>query len=158
MPTSPARRDERVGVTHQLALAEVGAQQALLHGVLNAVLGGEMDQAVGVERRAGPREVEPEVEAFAGRRLGHLVLHLARPVDGDPVLLGQAGGALALALVGCGGIELEATPGHPHFVAVLELSERGLEPALPDVAPGAGDVGPDLDLHQFQGSSPRCSQ
>jgi hypothetical protein len=30
---------------------------------------------------------------------------------------------------------------------VLEARERGLEAALADVAPGAGDVGPDLDVH-----------
>ena len=29
----------------------------------------------------------------------------------------------------------------------LELLEGSLEPALADVAPGAGDVGPDLDVH-----------
>jgi hypothetical protein len=30
---------------------------------------------------------------------------------------------------------------------VLELSQRGLKPALPDVAPRTSDVRPDLDVH-----------
>ena len=117
-----------------------------------------MHDSVGIERRAGARHVEAEVEAFAGRRLGHRALHLARALDRHSVLLGQAFGAVALAFGRGGGIELEAPPRHLHVVAVLELSQGGLEAALADVAPRTGDVRPDFYVHQFQGSSARCFQ
>ena len=61
-----------------------------------------------------------------------------------------ARGASALSTERCDRrlrIELEAAPRDGDLVAVLERGERGLEAALADVAPGAGDVRPDLDVH-----------
>src|SRR5439155_26467944 len=89
------------------------------------------------------------VEALAGGDLAHPVVHGARLVDAHAVLVGQVDGAvaLALALARRGGIELEAAPRHADVVAVGERGERALEAALADVAPGAGDVRPDLDVH-----------
>src|SRR5579862_979646 len=100
-----------------------------------------------VERGPGSLDIQVEVKALAGRGLGHLALHLAGALDGHPVLLGQADSALALALSGSGRIELKAPPGDSHVVTVLEAVERGLEATLPDVAPGAGNVRPDFDVH-----------
>ena len=45
------------------------------------------------------------------------------------------------------GVELERAEGDGDVVGVLELLERLLEAALADGAPGAGDVRPDLDVH-----------
>ena len=70
-PTSTASADERVVIGHQLALGEVGEHQALLHRVLEAVLGGEVDDAVAVEGRAAALDVQVEVEALAGGGVGH---------------------------------------------------------------------------------------
>jgi hypothetical protein len=56
-------------------------------------------------------------------------------------------GSVASALARRTGIELEAPPGHPDPVAVLELRQSRFEAALADVAPGASDVRPDLDVH-----------
>jgi hypothetical protein len=51
------------------------------------------------------------------------------------------------ASAGSCGVELEAPPSDVHVVGVREPRERGLEAALADVAPGADDIGPDLDVH-----------
>ena len=139
---------ERGVVAHQLALAQVAAHQALLHRVLAAVQRREVHEPVRVERVAGARGLEVEVEPLARRRGGHLVLHRPRLLDARPVLAREVLGAVALALGRRAGVELEAAPGDADLVAVLEGGERGLEAALADVAPGAGDVGPDLDVHQ----------
>jgi len=139
--------DERVAIGHQLAFGEVGVEQPLLHRVLEPVLGGEVDDAVAVEGRTAALDVEPEVEPLAGSRVGHRALHLLGSLDRDAVLLGQAARAVALALARRRGVELEAPPRHPDVVSMLELGERGLEAALADVAPGAGDVRPDFDVH-----------
>jgi hypothetical protein len=70
-----------------------------------------------------------------------------RLVAAHAVLLGEVRGAVDGALWRRGRIELEAAPRHGDLVAVLEVGQRGLEAALADVAPGAGDVRPDLDVH-----------
>ena len=44
-------------------------------------------------------------------------------------------------------VELEAPTSHTHLVPVLEARERGLEAPLSDVAPRAGKIRPDLDVH-----------
>ena len=103
-----------------------------------------------VERVAAAGQIEAHVQPVAGRHVGHLGLPRARLLDAHPVLLGQVLGARALARGRRAGVELEAAPGDADLVAVLEGGERGLEAALADVAPGAGDVGPDLDVHQLE--------
>jgi len=138
---------ERGAVGDQLALAEVGAHEALLHRILRAVRGSEVDEPVGVERIGATRDVEAEVQSVAGRRLRHPGLHGQRLVAARAVLLGEMGGTVDGALGGRGRIELEAAPRDRDLVAVLVALERGLEAALADVAPGTGDVRPDLDVH-----------
>jgi hypothetical protein len=120
------------------------AQQPLLGGVAHAEVGGQVQQAV---RRQGVHDeggVEVEVQALGAGQFGHLAGHLAglRPEPPGQVLLGRHRGA------GRGvGVQLETPPGDLDLAGVLELAERVLKPALADVAPGAHDVGPDLDLH-----------
>ena len=58
----------------------------------------------------------------------------------------SAGGVRALGR--SARVELEAAPGQLDLVTVRELLERMLEASLADVAPGAHDVGPDLDGHR----------
>ena len=106
-----------------------------------------MDQPVRIEGVAHLHVVEMEVEPLLRRLAGHARVHGARLLHRHAVLLRQQ---LVLRLVTRArgrGVELEAPPHHVHVVRVLELPERGFEAALPDVAPGAGDVRPDLDFH-----------
>src|SRR5674536_78048 len=42
-------------------------------------------------------------------------------------------------------VELETAPHHRNLGALREAGQGGLEPTLADVAPRAGDVGPDLN-------------
>ena len=109
---------------------------------------GEVHDAVRVERVAAAREVEAEVQALGGGDVGHALLHRKRLVAAHAVLLGEMRRAVVLALARSGRVELERAPRHLHLVAVLEAGERGLEAALADVAPGTGDVRPDLDVHR----------
>ena len=53
----------------------------------------------------------------------------------------------AVVVVGQRRVELVAAPLHLDLVAVRERGQGRLEAALADVAPRAGDVRPDLDLH-----------
>src|SRR3954447_24709840 len=106
-----------------------------------------MDHPVGVERVARARLVEAELEALAGGDLGHAVVHGAGLLDARAVLLRQMAVAVPGPLGRSVRIQLEAAPRHRDLVAVLEGGQRGLEAALADGAPRAGDVGPDLDFH-----------
>jgi hypothetical protein len=54
---------------------------------------------------------------------------------------------VALLLVRRVGVELEAVVADLDLVAVAEPGQRLLEPMLPDRAPRAHDVRPDLHLH-----------
>ena len=77
-----------------------------------------------------------------------LLLHRARLLDARAVLLGEVRRAVARrARRGAAGSSSKLRHVTRDLVAVLERGERGLEAALADVAPGAGDVGPDLDVH-----------
>ena len=48
---------------------------------------------------------------------------------------------------GSAGVELVGVPDHLDLIGVREPRERALEPPLPDVAPRADHVGPDVDAH-----------
>jgi hypothetical protein len=136
-----------VGLADRRSLNEVGGQQTLLERVLLAVRMRVVDQAVGVERVAGPGPVEVEVQP------------LGRGVGRDPRLRGLRGGAAHAVFGGealhritlrrgwRARIELEAAPGDRDLLAMIEGGQGVLETALADVAPGTDDVGPDLDIH-----------
>src|SRR5262249_50746904 len=53
----------------------------------------------------------------------------------------------ALLVPRCIRIELERPPHDLHIPGMRELGQRALETPLPEVAPGAHDVRPDLYLH-----------
>ena len=93
-PASTPRRSSVGRVADRLALGEVGAHEALLHRVLRAVGGGEVQQAVGVERVAAAGDVEAELEALLGRDVGHPLLHRDRLLAARAVLLGEVRGAV----------------------------------------------------------------
>ena len=93
-----------------------------------------------VEGVARPGEVEAERETLAGRHLGHVPLGGLGLLERHAVLVSQPLGAVPRPLGRRLRVELEAAPPHGDLVAVLELGQRGLEAALADVAPGAGDV------------------
>ncbi len=137
---------ENLVAADQLTLGQVRAHQPLLERILKTACRGEVEQAVRVECVAPAKEVEAEVEAVAGCGLGHRALHLQRLLAAGAVLLGEMGRGVLWALARRARIELEAAPGDLHVIAVLEALQRGLEAALADVAPGTGDIGPDLDV------------
>ncbi len=130
-----------------LALGEGRAHQALLERVLHPALRGQVQQAVRVEGAAAAHEVEAEVEAVLRGCGRHRVEHLLRLLQGAAVLGGEVLRLPLGALGGRRGVELEGAPDDLDLVAVREGGERLLEAALPDVAPRADDVGPDLDSH-----------
>ena len=52
---------------------------------------------------------------------------------------------------GADGFELERAPDDFDRVPMRELREGGLEAPLADIAPGANDVGPDIDAELLHG-------
>src|SRR5690606_23784179 len=86
--------------------------------------------------------------------------HLVRLRQTDSVLLGQVRCGEHGVLTRGVGLQLERAPRHLDLVGVLVVSQRLLETRLADVAPGAGDIGPDLDLHASDliasGARPTC--
>src|SRR5699024_1043373 len=71
-------------------------------------------------------------------------VHLLDLLEGHALVLGEEvrGGALEVHR-GVGG-QLEGVVGDGDLLGALEGRQAGLELALADVAPGAGDVGPDV--------------
>ena len=102
---------------------------------------------MGVERIAGQVCVGQVVlEAFGGRERFHLPIHLEDFGGGAAILRHQHGAAARRFAAGPRRVELECPMRHVHLVAVRKAVERALEAALAHVAPGADDVGPDVDL------------
>jgi len=145
-------RHQHLGVVHHAPVLEVRAHQPL-HDVGGRVrtteLARDVHQAVRVEGVRRDHGVEVVGQADGRGDRGHLGEHLPDLVQRHPLALGQHRG---LGLPGVRrrrlrvGLQLERAPGDADVVAVLERAERLGEPALADVAPGAGDVGPDLDV------------
>ena len=103
-----------------------------------------MDHAVRVERVAAARAVEVELEPFARGALGHLRVQLLRALELIPYLPARRSAAVPSTVRGASGSSSNDAPHHGHFVAVLELLQRGLEASLADVAPRTDDVRPDF--------------
>ena len=83
----------------------------------------------------------------------HRLLHLA---DARGVQADLAERLLDALGRSCGRVrvELEAAVGDGHVLGVREGRQRGLEPTLADVAPGAHHVREDLDLHACGNGGP----
>src|SRR5579875_321331 len=143
---------QRGVVRHRAALAEGGPIETLLELVLQPVVEREVQQPMGVKGIAGARQVEAEIEPFAGCGRDHVVDH--------PLSIGQRGAVLRRQALGVSSphpvarrsrlVQLEASPYHLHLVAMLEARQSRLEAALADVAPWADDIGPDLDLQAHE--------
>ena len=136
-------RGEDRAVADVAALDEIGLEQGLLHRVLHARLAGPVDHAMRIERvdRAGDA-LEVEIDPLRPARLGQPLVHrVDRSLSAE--LLGEIGAAVEAARRNAG-IELEGMPAHDDIV-VGAFAQRGLEPALADVAPGTDDVGDDVD-------------
>ena len=128
-------------------LAEVARVKPLHDLFLDAGCGGQMGDAVRIERVARPCELEVVLETILGGHGRDPVVHRLRLPKAHAVLRGQH---LRQRLVDAWRTfrsELEAAVADAHVVPPLERAEGGLEPSLADVAPRTHDVGPDLHVH-----------
>ena len=127
------------------AFDEVGAEHRLHRRVLHAVLPGEPDQPVRVDRVRRPRhQIGAERQADGRRRLGDPLIQRRRLLRAAE-LPGAIGGAVA-ALLRHVGIELERVPVHREAQPLLrQRRQRALQLALADIAPRADRVGDDVD-------------
>src|SRR5258706_13582486 len=106
-----------------------------------------MEQPMRIEGVSRPDSLEIEDQPVGPGDVGHSVdpdLGVAR---GGAIFLGESSGVpgRTIDLARSRRIELERAPNDFDGVAVGEASERGLEVALADVAPRAGDVRPNVD-------------
>ena len=146
-PEVQPQRGQVVPAADVLALLEVVAEQAFLCGVLLPVGGGEVDQPVGGEAVGHHDVVETVVEALALGLLRHMLEHAGDLRRGHALAGAQVVQFGAVVVLRERGVQLVAAPLHLHGVAVRERRKGGFKAAFADVAPGAGDVGPDLNLH-----------
>jgi hypothetical protein len=116
------------------------------------VSGGQVDEAVRVQRVAAARDVEAEFEPLRRRDGRHVGFHGAGLLELEAVLRGEVGGALAGPLRRGAGSSSKLRH-------VTETSSRCSKAAsavskrrLADEAPRAGDVRPDLDVHDVPSS------
>ena len=158
-----AHRDgTQLGVVGDVArFGEVRRQQRLLYRSLEgraALLEREVQQPVGVDGVRALGVVQPVDQALLGRHRLHAVDHPGAALGAAAVLAAEALRDRLGRHRGRAGVELEGAPDDLHLVR--ELREGGLEAALADVAPGADDVGPDLDNHvrPNRAALPVCSR
>ncbi len=146
-PDVARQTHERVVVAHRLTLGEIGRKQPFDHRRALSDRVGEMDQPMGVERITGDRAIETKLETVKRARGCHAIHHRLRLLGRHSVLGGQQLHGGYRLTGGGGGVKLEAAPDDVERVAMGERMQRLLESALADVAPGAGNVGPDFDVH-----------
>ncbi|MPM25127.1 hypothetical protein SDC9_71617 [bioreactor metagenome] len=144
-----ADRHQHVRVTDRLAAEEVGCEQVVLHcgDVGPGGAPGQMQQLVAAQRIGRDEVLEVVRQADGGRLLRHHLEHLPDLLGRHLLDLGEVFRLGAVVAIGQIGIQLVGPPGHPDVVPVGEAGQCRLEPALADVAPRAGDVGPDVDVH-----------
>lgn len=155
MRAAPAVEARFGGELHQVLVA---SEDGLLVGevrpveqpdqlVLAALFLGEVQQPVHVEGVPVVTALGAVAQPLGSGVGGDVVLGLLCLLRGEPVLLAEHldhGGGVALRAAR---VELEGTVHHLDLVPVREGGQRLLEPRLAHVAPGAGDVAPDLDAH-----------
>src|SRR4029453_9757690 len=103
--------------------------------ILHAVLAGQADQAMGVERVGRAcQPIEMKLQADGGRGLGDALIELARALGAAE--LGQSILGALDALARHVGVELEGMPGDGEVQALLgEDLKSALKMAFADVAP-----------------------
>src|SRR5258705_13678007 len=108
-----------------------------------------------VERAARTDAIEAKVQAVGRGDFGQPLHHLLRLVDRGAVLPGKTLG-MRNAFVAHGRrgrVELERAPSDLDRISMRELRESGFEASLADIAPGADDVGPNIDAERLHGRS-----
>ena len=140
---------EGVGVADLIALDEVGAQESLLElGLLPRLAGvlGRPQEPVREEGVGALCPVEVEVEAVARSHTSEVLDDLIGTLP--PTELAGIGLAHGHRRPGRGrGVEQVGPEDDVDGVGMLVACECLLEPALPDVAPRAHHIGPDLHAH-----------
>jgi hypothetical protein len=117
--------------------------------VLQAVVGRQVQQPVGVEGVAWPGDGEVEPQPFGRRLLRHAVDHRLRLRGGRAVLGREPLDVGAVDDRRSPGVELEAAPPHVDVGAGAgcKPGQRTFEAHLADGTPRADHIGPDLDQH-----------
>ncbi len=139
-------------VGHVADLGEVRRQQGLLEPVLHAGASGlqrEVEQPVGVHGVGARGLVHPEDQPELGRDRLHLVDHPTSRLHTAAVLAAEVLVDRLGRVPGGPRVELVGVPDQLDVVGVREVGQGLLEAALPDVAPGADHVGPDVDAHAW---------
>ena len=138
------------GVADRLALAVVGAHQALLDGVRRArARAARCTSRWRVEGVGARAQVEAHLEPVGGgdaRRARRCESSASSRVM--PYFAARCVATSHSPSRGAAGSSSKLRQRHGDLVAVLEAGERRLDAALADVAPRAGDVRPDLDVHR----------
>ena len=148
---------QRVGIGDQPPLGEVGVEQAFLHLGLQPMLGGEMDEPVPVEGVAAARAIEMEIPVPRRRPSRSAAFGQTAPARSASRTCERGGRpARPRARVAPCGSSSKLRQVMESSSSVLELGQCALQAALADVAPRAGDVGPDLEFHCLQGSQAGC--
>src|SRR5690242_3878331 len=129
-----------------LPIEEVGAKQVFDHGLLHALIPGQPDEAVCVERVRYPLDaVEAKMDAFLRAGIRDAGFELLRILGAsefpEPVSTPVHARFRRFR------VQLERLPVNLHALA-SEQRERLLEPSLSDETPRADDVGDNLDRHR----------
>ena len=141
-------RRQGVGITDVEAVDEVRLEQSFLElGLRHRRVGllGEPEQAVGEQRVGAQGALEVELEAVVGCHAGDVPDDLVGPLGAAELLRVRLDDRLRRTGC-CGGVELIRLVAHGDVDLTGQLGDGTLEPPLADVAPGAHDVAPDLDL------------
>jgi acetyl esterase/lipase len=139
--------DQRFPIPDGLAFGQVRRQQSLLDVTLDPPVGGQVQQAVGVEGIAGFRLFQLKRQPILGRQACDMGLAGGGLLPSHAVFRGQAGSRVALDAARRPGIELETVPFDLDVCGMVEGPQGGFEASLADVAPGANHVRPDFNLH-----------
>jgi len=144
-------------ISNVARLDEVRVQQSLFQRALKhrpARLEGEVQKTVCVYRAHTQRLVVAEQQPFLGSDCLDTVNHLFACLRPAAVLATKSCSDRLHRLRRGRRIQLERAPHHLDVLGMVEVGQGLLETTLPDVAPGADDVTPDLDTHTCQNRRP----
>ncbi|MEA3184423.1 MAG: 2-succinyl-5-enolpyruvyl-6-hydroxy-3-cyclohexene-carboxylate synthase [Ilumatobacteraceae bacterium] len=136
---------EHAGIADIETIDEVRLQQSLFEGELLAGALGEPEQSVGEQRVGSQGAVHAEPEPALASDRSDVVDDLLGALHAAE-LLGVGVDDRAGLSRRCSGIQLIGTEDDVDVDLVGQFGDRRLESPLPDVAPRANDIGPDLDI------------